>query len=688
MASAVADIMLRLGSSLGPGGFASLESGIRLVGQFSGKIVSTVKELDRFSRVMDTVNMSMVNYADNAAKGQIDTYELMKSLQAIQHAFKETGVEITSEQFKIMAQRATLLAQATGRDATQSFQQLAESVSKGTTRALKEYGIYVAQGTDLGKTQREILQKLTEGHGDLSVEVKTTTERVQALTNVIGTLSGVLYNNTESFDSLGTVLDIVNENLSKVVTAMTEGQQAVRDLAKEVDGAGNIVKDFNRDLVDTISLTSGPGGGFGGQFGAMAMSGQILKAIEQRDRAIGTAKQKDVTLDELEKLIEDEYFGEYSQADIRKGAGTGLELYMSDLAKKRQGGGKKSNVDDELEYLEWKDEQRRKRTEEMNLAATPVIGEQEQMRIDIEQKRLAEFMEAEKRAEEEEEKYRKHRQKFMEKMAQQSYAGSTGLEGYFDTTQGMIAQSGLSGTDRESAMAQSIANLDKQIEAAQTMEDIRADHYDAWLERIGEERIWQLQQIQFASDFKSVWRDALDGISAGTMAAQGTMDLLRGTWNAAVENAITGQRTFRAALRNIVKDVGMAIAKEAGWRALMEFAHAIAAAATYQYGKAAKHAAAGGMYTALAVTAGVASAAMHRSTSVESGGGTVSETARGTGFGGGTSAYGQTYPEGGGAKEVHHYFHFEADKDKMFSVVMDQNSSQARSGGESFAMAG
>ena len=49
-------------------------------------------------------------------KGKVDTFELMEALRSDRNVSKKIGSELTLEQFKIMAQHATLLAQATGKD--------------------------------------------------------------------------------------------------------------------------------------------------------------------------------------------------------------------------------------------------------------------------------------------------------------------------------------------------------------------------------------------------------------------------------------------------------------------------------------------------------------------------------------------------------------------------------------------
>ena len=594
---AVADVILRIGSSMGPGGLASLQAGIQMVAQLGGKVVEAVKELDRFAKVLERVDMRMVNYADAAAKGQVDTFELMRSLQSIQHAFANTGVDFYKEDLALLSKASTNLAQITGKDATQAFKELAASVSKGTTRALKEYGIYISQGTYLSKTHRDILNALREGYGDLEVKLTRTSERLNALNNNWETFKGLVYDSyTHMVDATG-VLDALNEKLSALNTILSEGGAGLRAYMFSLEGAIDSLKqmlglsdDFKRkmNLHHMIAKTE-------------AETRDILKGMEKPQAApepkglrktggggtlIGVTEGADV--DAIQRMSDAGYY-----ADVELHAQlTGLPF----------------ETVDEL------------------LAA-----------------------EAE----------------FAREPAKLGYGGPSTL------------------TARTSQFESAAQNVDDKLEEMRMLEEQRENEFDAWLDRLDMERAAREEQLSFADDFSIVWQEALNGVTVGTMAAQASMDLMRGTWNAAIENAITGQQTFGAAIKNMLKDLGMAIAKEAGWRAAMEAVHAIAAAATYQYGKAAKHAIAAAGYAALAISAGAASAAMHRNTAVSS------APSEGSAASGTTPQYGTTYPEGGASQrgEVHVHVRLEGDSGQIFTVVEEENSSRARAGYESFAVA-
>ena len=644
---ATGNIILRIGSAMGPGGLASLQAGLTMVRGLGRAAINTVKEFDKFAKVLETVDMKMVNYADSAAQGQINTFDLMKQLQKIQHAFQETGIEITSEQFKILAVRATELAQKTGKDATQAFITLTDSIAKGTTRGLKEYGVYLSESTDLSKTHTQAIKLMTEGHEDLAVQLTTGSEKLYQLRNNWGTFISLLYSEKSAgaFKNVTNALTGMSGLLAEINERLSSGKDKANDYFFSLQGLSDWFWDEDKFR-------------------------QNLQFLEQSDTRANIWKAEIEAMKAQREVLEQP-----------------LEAFMDEPAKKkkkkRRGGGGGGDMDDLPTYEEAEYEvnmlavQKEREYWDAQYGDDRAVVARQQNAA-----RLAQYEKEEKERLKEEERYAEHRAKFQQRLAAQSYSSRAGLEGYYDTTSGMIAQSGLDTADVYSMESQAIAQLDQQIERGQTLEDQRQEHFDAWLERIGEERIWRLEQLQFASDFKQVWRDALDGVSAGSMAAQASMDLMRGTWNAAIENAITGQNTFRSAIKNMLKDLGMAIAKEAGWRAAMNAALAIYAAAMRQYGKAAKHAAAAVAFTALAASAGAASAAMHRNTAVSGSAGASTAPAAG---GSSVPQYGSTYPAGGSTQRQETVLHVYLDGKQIHTSVMREDRAKMRAGFDSMS---
>ena len=191
---------------------------------------------------------------------------------------------------------------------------------------------------------------------------------------------------------------------------------------------------------------------------------------------------------------------------------------------------------------------------------------------------------------------------------------------------------------------------------------------------------WQQSQLQFAEDFRTTWVATMEAVSAGTLAANASINLMRGTWGAVINAAISGKNTIGAAVKEIAYHVGKGLAQEAGWRALMAFARAVYAAASRQYARAVKYTAAGAMFTALASIAGGVAAAT-KPTPARS----VAPVAA---LGGGDAAYGSGYnPSYGGApaygpQRVDVHIHMAADG---WDAIVRQNDEAVRSGGRAFS---
>lgn len=219
------NIIFTIGSKLGPGGFASLKAGFDMITALVGKVVDITEELDKSSQAWNRANRQAVLMADSAAAGLIDTNTIIKQHNALMAA----GVELTDKQFRTIAARSVELAQATGQDATQAFERLTKSIQAGSTRALREYGVDLKDSGTLTDRQTDAVNQLTEGFDGLTASAETSTERLFALKNNIGTLTTFIWSSTGSSDTLAYALDEVNgafstfnEKLGKSPKAMTK----------------------------------------------------------------------------------------------------------------------------------------------------------------------------------------------------------------------------------------------------------------------------------------------------------------------------------------------------------------------------------------------------------------------------------------------------------------------------------
>ena len=181
-------IIMSLSSSMGPGGLASLQAGVQMIGQLTSKVTESIKELDKFAQVHKHL-VGPIGEADTATHGLIDTMALMVQRNKI----AEAGLKLTGKQYKVVAVAAVKMAQATGQDATAAFEKLTKSILMGSSRSLKEFGIDLDETEDQVKAQKESIEKLTAKYGETTVAIETTTEALYAMENNWGTFMGLMW---------------------------------------------------------------------------------------------------------------------------------------------------------------------------------------------------------------------------------------------------------------------------------------------------------------------------------------------------------------------------------------------------------------------------------------------------------------------------------------------------------------
>jgi hypothetical protein len=243
------NIIFTVGSKLGPGGFASLKAGIDMLVAIGNKIVEITEDLDKSAQAWERTNKAAVVMADTAAAGLIDTGVIVKEHNALMRA----GVKITDEQFKTIAVRTVELAQATGQDATEAFKRLTTSIKTGSTRALREYGVDLKTSGTLTEKQTDAVKKLTEGFEDLTVSAQTSTERLFALKNNIGTLATTLWSESGSSDTVAFALDEVNTALGDFNKELAESPKRMREFVASGQFMKGFIAEYKLALIDLAS---------------------------------------------------------------------------------------------------------------------------------------------------------------------------------------------------------------------------------------------------------------------------------------------------------------------------------------------------------------------------------------------------------------------------------------------------
>jgi hypothetical protein len=639
-----ANILLSIGSKLGPGGFASLQAGIQMLGALSSSVTNAVKELDRFKLVMDQVDMSMVNMADSAAAGQVDTYALMQALSALNKSAPH--LKITADQYAAITARAAEFATSTGQDATAVFGQMTDSLIRGTERGLKPFGIDLENTEDLMKAQKEALEKLTDGYIGFEHTISTNSQRISALSNNWGTFTSALWAATGDIPGVSNVLDALNETLGETAAALTTTSKAVNDWVFSFQNAGTAVAFILKLLRGD---TTGAGIDFWGLIQRGIQDKDLLAAVEAENKAKadklaaqtrgggkGTGgKGTPFTTTEEMSFTSAEGYDEYTYQLLLAGGATEKEAYQTAASAKGMQGfriGEEGNIEGIARYASSK--------ENVDFLREELEAQEEKLRILSDQYNVQKKMDEIKEAE------------------------------LYSMREKKIEQSAL------------LELMNQEEYQEQRLAAMRQDALLASKERILQAQFELEQQVDFASEFKYAWKDAFDGVSAGSLAASGATNLLKQVWSTVVTAAIEGSNSIGEGIRRAVQMVGTQIAIESGLRALEAAAYAVFSLAKREYDAAAEYAASAAQFAAVAViagaVAGTASAFGHSVSRVQ--------PARTSSSGG----YGSSYSSrnvGSGDKTVTYIFKLD-DSAQMFKLVQDENGKASREGSQAFALTG
>jgi hypothetical protein len=295
---AIGSLFFTVGSKLGPGGFASLESGINLTKQFIGAIAGVIAESDKFGRAMRRVDMNIVTYADSAAKGQVDTLKLMEKLNALNKA----GINISKEGMASITKAATDMALATGGDATQEMVKLTEAVIKGSKEALLPYGIVLKETKSKTEDQSNAIKALTGRFKDLDLEVNDASGGMTHLKNSWGTLVDAWMSNnvigeaiSNVFHKIANGLDAVTDSIVNQLSELEKAEKAVANYDKSVAAAAKEMSLFERVMLNVYNVRGGP----------------ILPGVSMVDSSLERLRKERIAALEKERIAKElEAFGQ------------------------------------------------------------------------------------------------------------------------------------------------------------------------------------------------------------------------------------------------------------------------------------------------------------------------------------------------------------------------------------------
>ena len=650
-----ANVILRIGSSLGPGGLASLKAGWDMLSGMVRTTTDLTEKFDRMRVAMERVDMSMVNYADDAAKGQVSTESIVRQLNMLNQSAPK--LKITQEQLGIMTARAAEFAEATGSEggATAAFERMTNGIARAESEALKPFGIKLKENIDMTKTQKQAVEALTKGFEDFEYTLKSNGQRVNQLSNNWGTFVQALYNATGELPLVGNAIDAINESLSETVKALTESTAATRSWAFEWTN-------FSAIVAATLSTITG-----NSTYYAKTMLGLLNKGLGDKD---------------LRKAVEEEI------------AAREEKKYGVPVAPMRVGGGGAGETGSETTGLSFYD---------IGLSPAEFYS-----MLPGEYPRTPEQM-----AEIQGRQFGKGRYGGPPVASGRDFAGAAGavdqrmaeadaelkiVEAHERRLQLVTDEFEIRRQINEMNDEELIQMQESAVQRRARLELVTSEEYqEARLKELREdEQVYQAerqielefareQALDFAQQFGDVWAAAMDRISAGGMAADGVLNIMRGTWGAIVTTAIEGYNGIGEAIRETIKAIGIKIAIEAGLMALLSAGRAIYYAATRQYASATKAGLAAASFAATAAVAGVAAATASafgksaksiRQVSIPSSASASSAT----------SSYGGAYS---GEQPMRQEVIIRLAPDsgsQMFQVVQQQNTMARRSGTTSFSV--
>lgn len=237
--AATAGVILSIGSKFGPGGLASLQAGIQMIGQLAGALRGVFDEAWKYDDMVRQLQVD-ISMADKATKGLIDTTELVRGAMKFQAA----QMKISEKQLRDIAVAAEDMSGKLGTDATEEFNKLTDAITKGQTRALKQYGLDLENTSDLLAAQAEGLQKVTDLGSQLTTEYENLGDRLYALDNSLGTLRNTALASIETW-----------EGFNEVVEAFAEGANKLTENVGSIGVAGTLAWGIDNVRVGITGMT-------------------------------------------------------------------------------------------------------------------------------------------------------------------------------------------------------------------------------------------------------------------------------------------------------------------------------------------------------------------------------------------------------------------------------------------------
>ena len=294
MAGASGNILLSLSTSLGPGGFASLQSLIQMVGAAVRVVKEMASEAIDLSRALDQVTLDVTG-ADKATKGLVNTLDLYLNAAKLEAA--QLGA--TAKEYENLNKFGAAFAQKTGRDVTEVVNSLTTALVSGRTQGLKQFSLEITQGTTLAETYATAMKEIEAKSKTMTVEIRDTSDAIDALNNNIGSTPGLFLNAMEGSDGLF-------DSIMQLNGVFADLNKELLDANDTMEETGANWTEFLEDLVFKINPVAL----------AIRELAEAMGILEDADLARERkyqSKRRENQIADLETQVTDEYFSQMEQ---------------------------------------------------------------------------------------------------------------------------------------------------------------------------------------------------------------------------------------------------------------------------------------------------------------------------------------------------------------------------------------
>ncbi len=250
--AATADVILSINSKLGPGGLASLQAGIGMLGRLGAKVISGVKNLQTFSQAFNNLQTD-ISELEKRGAGLIDT------LDGIQGANKLVlgGLEASSHELANVGVIAGQYAQklGTGKEgATRAYNELINALAGGRTFTLKKFGLQLSESGDKADVFAEAMRQIAEQVDGVSLKLRTLDEQWGAFTNNLETAAGLIDVWAGSMQASDGILGTLNESVGYFTAQLIESDGALLDFITSSDGARLTIEGMGFQAANSLGI--------------------------------------------------------------------------------------------------------------------------------------------------------------------------------------------------------------------------------------------------------------------------------------------------------------------------------------------------------------------------------------------------------------------------------------------------